>query len=668
MDTNPNCERWMWIELIGFDNEQPDYNVAAFLDNAGFIPEGLCFLIASPDFVHTHAGLDREIAFPPDYCSYAGKPYNVERRRQVWTNLQLKGLVDELHQRGIKVFPSVFPTFVRSIDGEPYRSPWTASHPELWAAGRDGTGTSDLNPLKRFLDGTYYEDVFVNCLSTVVADYGFDGFHSADGYSSSRNPIWMVDYSDDMVQQFVEMMGVELPFPIVGGASDPEQATARADYIWQNLRHQWCEFYARRCERFHGKVCDAIHALGREVVLNNAWTRDPFEAYYRYGIDYRRVARAGADRFILETVGAGVSIGAESGFPADPRFDFNFMLAFTKACLPDTPLLCLNGTGDTTENWDILNHAPAVSEREIYTLGHTFVRKPEGYVHASAGPFVCLADGINGPQWQWLRENWETAYERVPSRVLGATVVWSEAALDAEFDDYEQHRTLTRQKIAGALQRRGAPLMAVINSRDLAVAEGCLLVPRPELLAPAELERLLAYREGPVMMIGRQGASLPEADLTFAEGTEEEQLCCRIYNLAGRQLEIPELVPEPALPLADVRPEPPNYLHELYFRQVSDEFLQACSNVLIGLTDTPRVVSDSPDLRVLAFEVGDKQLRVLVGNEAHIYVLGRVDLLRSARKVEIASHFPGRPIEPVENFIDIRVPPRGMIVLDVELV
>lgn len=545
MDTTPNCERWMWIELIGFDNEQADYNVAAFRDNAGFIPEGLCLLISTPDFVHTHEGLEREIAFPPDYCSYAGKPYNAERQRQVWTNLQLKGLVDELHRHGIKVFPSLFNPFASHLDGKLYHSPWSNSHPELWEVLRDGTGSTCINPLKRFLDGTPYEDVLAERLSAVIADYGFDGCHVADGYSSSRSPIWMVDYSDDMVQQFVEMMEVQLPFPIIGGGADPAQSEARAEYIWQNLRHQWCEFYARRFEQLLIRICRAVHESGGEVIVNNAWTRDPFEAYYRYGIDYRRLVRAGVDRFILETVGAGVSIGAESGFPADPRFDFNFMLAFTKACLPDTPLLCLNGTGDTTENWDILNHAPAVSEREIYTLGHTFVRKPEGYVHASAGPLVCLADGINGPQWQWLRENWETAYERVPSRVLGATVVWSEVALDAEFDDYEQHRTLTRQKIAGALQRRGAPLMAVINGRDLAAAEGCLLVPRPELLAPAELEQLLAYQKGPVVMVGRQGASLPEADLTFAEGTDEEQLCCRIYNLTERQLEAPQVVPEP---------------------------------------------------------------------------------------------------------------------------
>jgi len=137
------------------------------------------------------------------------------------------------------------------------------------------------------------------------------------------------------------------------------------------------------------------------------------------------------------------------------------------------------GTGHTTENWDVLNHAPPVSEREIATLGHMFLQDDDGFRHASRGPVVCLADGIDSRQWQWLRENWQAAYERLPGRVLGATVVWSEAALEAEFADYPTHRVLTRQKIAAELQSRGAPLQVVVDARDIAWARGCLLIPRP---------------------------------------------------------------------------------------------------------------------------------------------------------------------------------------------
>lgn len=665
----PDCERWMWIELIGFDNQRPDYNVAEFLDNAGFIPEGLAILFASADFVHTHQGLEREVVFPADYCSYAGKPYNVERERQAWTNHQLKGLVDELRARGIKVFFTLFNLYTSVIDGKLYRSPWCASHPELMEFTRDGQSAQCLNPLKRFSDGSWYEDCLVEQLLAVSRDYGFDGVHAADGYSSPRLPIWMADYSDDMTEQFVAMMGVELPAEILpqrGADATPARVRDRADYIWRNLRGQWCEFYARRFEGLYRKVCGAMHGIGGQVVLNNAWTRDPFEAYDRYGIDYRRLAKAGVDRLILETVGAGVSIGAESGFRADLRHELDFMLGFTKACVPEMPLLCLNATGDTTENWDVLNHAPPVSEREIITLGSMFVQGEQGLKRASDGPLVCLADGINRWQWQWLRENWQAAYGRVPGKVIGASVVWSEAALGAEIEDYPARRIVSRQRIAGALQKLGAPLQVVARPEHLSASRGCIVVPRPELLAGEELRQVLEYPHGPVMMIGRQGAELPAADLCFAEGQGADQLACRVYH-AGRDLHAPCIEPREQSELPAEMPDPPSYLHELYYRPVSEEFLAACAELLVELADAPRIVGDAPDLRVLAYETRDGRMRLLVGNEAHWYVVGQIDVRREVTRVEIASHFPGKPIPVDGTVIEVRVPPRGMVALDVEL-
>lgn len=664
METKPNCERWMWIELIGFDQREPDYNVGAFLDNCGFVPEGLSLLFTTPDFVHTHAGLEHEVVFPPDYCSYGGKPYNAERSRQAWTNHQLKGLVEALQARGIKVTFAMLNLYVSRIDGELYRSPWCDGHPELMEFTRDGVAAHCLNPLKHLADGRLYEDAFAEQLTVVLRDYGFDGYHAADGFSSPRQPIWMADYSDDMVGQFVALMGVTLPARYAGPATGPAATKARADYLWTHYRQLWCEFYARRFEQFFAKVCQAVHAVGGQVCYNNAWTRDPFEAYYRYGVDYRRIARAGVDRFMVETVGAGVSIGAEGGFRADLRSELNIMLAHLKACLPQMPLLCLNGTGDTTESWDLLNHAPVVSEREIYTLGHVFVQDSKGFQHASSGPFVCLADGITGPQWKWLRRNWEVAYECTPQRVLGATWVWSEAALGREFDDYLAGRLLTRQKIVAELQQRGAPLQVAVNSHHLAATRGCLLVPRPELLPADELRAVLDYAHGPVVLIGRQDAALPPADLAFAEGPGPQQLACRVYH-ADTALALPALAPVPQRDLPADPPDPRNYLYSMYFRDVSEAFLQACTKLLIGLTPVPRVVGDVPALRLLAIEAEGGAVRLLVGNEDTIYVLARLDLQREVREVRIASHYPGRPILPDGRFIHVQVPPRGMIVLDV---
>src|ERR1035437_8032025 len=100
-------EHWMWIELLAFDNKSPDFGVQAFLDKTGFVPDVMLLFLYSADFLHTHQGMKTEWIFPPHYCSYAGRPYNKERSIQPWTNLQLHGLIAELHQHGIRAYCSV---------------------------------------------------------------------------------------------------------------------------------------------------------------------------------------------------------------------------------------------------------------------------------------------------------------------------------------------------------------------------------------------------------------------------------------------------------------------------------------------------------------------------------------------------------------------------------
>jgi hypothetical protein len=45
----------------------------------------------------------------------------------------------------------------------------------------------------------------------------------------------------------------------------------------------------------------------------------------------------------------------------------------------------------------------------------------------------------------------------------------------------------------------------------------------------------------------------------------------------------------------------------------------------------------------------------------------QVDLYRQILDVRVASHFPGKPVQPQGTTLAARVPPRGMVVLDVRL-
>ena len=89
-------QKWYWIELIGFDKEQPDLGVEDFLSR---IPKDICgisLLLYTVDFVCLHTGLAQEQPLPRAACSYGGHPYNEERKLQSWTNWELKRLIESL--------------------------------------------------------------------------------------------------------------------------------------------------------------------------------------------------------------------------------------------------------------------------------------------------------------------------------------------------------------------------------------------------------------------------------------------------------------------------------------------------------------------------------------------------------------------------------------------
>jgi len=101
-------EKWVWIELIGFDNRASDFGVAAYLDTVGTVPDGISLLFFTPDFVHAHKGMEREHILPIEMCSYAARPYGKLHDRQQWTNYQVHGLVKELQKQGVNVYCSFF--------------------------------------------------------------------------------------------------------------------------------------------------------------------------------------------------------------------------------------------------------------------------------------------------------------------------------------------------------------------------------------------------------------------------------------------------------------------------------------------------------------------------------------------------------------------------------
>lgn len=667
-------EKWLWIELIGFDNRQKDFGVKAFLEKAGFVPGGVSLFLCDPAFIHEHQGVDRARKLPPGDCSYHAHPYNDERRRQAWTNLQVKGLVAELQRHGVKVYFNVFDS-----PGDK----WREKYPNLCYTNRAGARGYALCPWKRMDKNVFYEDFLVAKLRRVMRDYNFDGYHLADGYAHPRIPVYDGDWSDDMVAQFLAAAGISLP-PSIPRACAENQAKLRrrADWIWNNRRKEWIFFHVQRITSFIAKVAAALHAENKKLIANSAWTRDPFESIYRYGADYRKMAAAGIDAFVVEAAAAIMDIDNDEKWgPRKSRYLNNFMAAFmlNKACAPHKPMFYLNGIKDFHENWNVLRHAPTTLESEIYSLSNMYWLDAQGLPRRCAsGPFVCLADSIKREEWQWLNERWRLAYDLNPRRVLGATLVWSERALENQLDDFINTRRWTTHRLLHHLLGLGAPLYAVAGINNLAKVRGTIVALNAHLYPPEEIRKIMAYKKGAVILIGGKTTLPRRPAIRFADAYPPDQLCCCYY---GKKLEIGgKIKPDSRekIPGNLVKIKDPLYFpQELYFRAVSDSFLQKCADLITKCGDGAYVPRKAPSAfvwadkggykyaRILTLDAGNGTSRLFIRNDKYVYVTALIDVGRRISKIKIISPFPHVPIRPNGSVFQAKIPGRGMIVLDV---
>ncbi|MDF2717583.1 MAG: hypothetical protein K0R28_4508, partial [Paenibacillus sp.] len=294
-------EMFIWTPLIGFDKEQQDRGVQEYYSTIGFKPDGISLFLFCPDIVHHHDGMERERVLPPDNCNYYGNVRNEIRDIQPWTNFELRELVAGLESRGAETYMGIMGVYVNNNDPD---SPsayntghreWLADHKELMGVWT--VGTASLHVLKRFKDGTYYEDFFLAKLREALNDYGFSGLHVSDNFcppgsaGSARNG----DYSDDMVEQFTAHTGIKLPDEISASVDDRDREgiRKRGTYIWNRYKWEWLGFLTWRWASFWEKICKGLHEDGKKVIVNNAWCSEPFEAIYRYGIDYKKLYAAG---------------------------------------------------------------------------------------------------------------------------------------------------------------------------------------------------------------------------------------------------------------------------------------------------------------------------------------------------------------------------------------
>lgn len=699
---NNDHETFIWVPLIGFDREQEDRGVAQYYDTIQFKPHGISLFIFSPDIVHKHTGMDEERTFPPDHCNYYGTVSNGIRDIQEWTNFDLRELVSGLEARGAETYLGIMGVYTgrdtTAVDhyNTGHRE-WLDDHPEIvgtWTIGRDA-----LNVLKRFKDGTYYEDFFVEKLRQTLKDYGLSGVHASDNFcppgttGSARNG----DFSDDMIGQFMDHSCLQLPEEICNSVEDHDKAgiTQRADFIWNRHKLEWLEFLTWRWAGFWGKVSRGLHEDGKKVMVNNAWCSEPFEAVYRYGIDYKQLYLAGVDYLVAETVPTSVYAGKDQ--PQPYRFyEYMTMAALMKTAFPAGKVICLNSVNDASEEWATIAHYPSATEREIYALPNYFLQTPTGLQRATEGLMVCLGDGLTPSEWSWLNERHSIAFADVPTRVLTPTFIWSDAAHDKFLPDYIETKRWSSHKTLYEIARHGGQMAAFARIEDLAHVSGPIFVPNADLLPAHEREALAGYRKGAIICTSllERNFEMPgklKPDFYFCDPSADYKMCVSAYRLG--YIDYPQVtavsVDEGDLPDIIGSPryarDPAHWREDLVFRSVSQTFVKVCAR----LVRSQYAGGFTTDIEhpFIPMQLGDGRIRIFLGNDNRLQY--RLPVIKSERRIgKVTSHskFPalpskmitidGRTIAPKSDRshesvpaygFSTKIPPGGLTILDIEL-
>ena len=687
MDKMKNGKVFIWMQMLGFDRNDPDRGANRFLEQTGFLPDGACALLFHPDFVHQHQGMAQEYELPADFCAYYGIPRNKERDRQPWTNHDLRDLAGNLANRGVGLYASLM-----GITIDAFHPAWIKDHPEILRHTRDG-GRGGQFALKRFTDGAWYEDFFIDKLCQTLADYGMKGVHLADAFCPSGN-IYHGDFSTDMVTQFTDHTGLTLPTGIAAALGDDSALVenAREDWIWKNARVQWIEFMCWRWERFYEKLCARVHAIGCEVMVLGMYCTDPFETKYCLGMDMARIMKAGVDYLTANILPTSCYIGNPWG---SAEYFFHRYMAIaptTAAHIRDGHLISMLGLQDASEEWNAMKHVPCLHERDLYTMMAYQLVDIEGPRRALEGYYLCLGDGIPREDWDWERERFEIAFSADVERILSPSMLWSDAAYEKMLDEYIRTRRWTPFKLFYELGKAGMMCGACVRSEALDKYEGALLAPDFDMLSYEEQLAVTKYDRGAVVCTAAPGfdplayginptvifsdrfASRPMTVFAFGASLSPETRE-KIEELLALDDGSPDIEGDPA----DVPEFTYTLIDTLPFAKVSKGLRDALALLLAEISGN-LITCDMP---FLAFQLKGGTYRLYIFNNVdHQYRHAFVKINRPVSGTQIVSSFPVLPVRYIEekggNLVhyytgdhtpkqsfEVKLQPGGVTILDV---
>ena len=628
-------ERWYWIELIGFDNEAEDYGVDAFLSRAVSVT-GVSLLFAHADFLFSDS---EELA--DTACSYGGHEYNRERRRQKWTRTQLGGLVRTLQSRGVKVFFSVFDLTEDIKD------------PNWLCFDRNGVAAKLIYVLKE--NGRVGERV-VDAIVSVMDEFGFDGLQLGDGLSSNRRPV----ENSDFTANFCGQSEIDIPERLM----DEGVYAERREWILKNRRYEWTEFIARGWERFYRRLFERIN---KPIMFNMAWTRDPFEAFYRYGLDYRRCCVDKAFAIMIEENSAtrGITAPEDEGGVDHPlaardafTYEYALMQQSVKLFTDGLKQISLMPISDTQEQWDALRHCPTELTRATVKRYNNFVYRKGGFETCCDAPHYCLSDGIAAEDWRWLAKQ-ESYRIPTPDFADGFAAVLNKNAIYSELRRFCEKRSYYGSALHRELVMGGLDLSVQLDLSDVPGFNKakCLVVTDLRGYTTDEKKTLAAARL-PILAIG-EDVDLPLEKKACYKG---KYISAALYGDAtkvdlGRLSKYDKTLRGKRPLFGEKWTEP---LH--YPRLVAD-FWRLLGQIMNSAFGTD--VSAVPEVKLNSFICGDEKY-IILSNDLHTYCLPKVATASAIVEATALMKEKGYNVKVNGREFCVRIPPRCVEIVKIK--
>ena len=647
MQDNHKFDKLIWIELIGFDNRKPDFGVSALLSKMKVRPSKIALLLCDTELIHAHENLDSDFRIGAQHCSYVARPYNSERKRQDdWTAFQLRGLNRVLKQHGIESYAAFF-DYVMFEErakrlGIPDYDAWNSQHKELLFTLANGATSGSVCHFKHLSDGRLYEDFFSEQLKSFLTDYEFDGWLACDGFAHPRLPIYNGDFSDDVTGQFEQYLGRAIP---------NDSVAARSAHILANLRLEWMRFCVKRQGDFIRKTVAEAKSVGKKVIAFNAWTRDPFEAIWRYGTDYRDIRDAGVEGMVLECCAGVLTIENWNRREDTEMLDrTRSMILRISGYLRDLPLYQLYAVKDDCEEYCVLRHAPSMAATEVQA--NASMSSAITGRQSLSGALVCLGDAIEKHEWAFLDGCLKSIFDIDLGSPLSPMLLWSDSAMWSELENYASRQICNSFRLCAELIANGTPISLVGDCKAaLDAPERPVLVVHPTFHSQDELDNIVK-RCKTVFFIGLLDTSSFGLRL-FVNGICKKEFIVPLNEKPATE--------EPALFWCS---QPEMLPARSFWKRAAALIANASSLFSRGKSyDAPIYIFDSPALRLIPFDNG----LLFAVNTSKDYMPAEVISRRSVKSAESLTFYPAMPVTIVKrnrgSLLKFKIPPLGTAIL-----